>query len=339
VAKRTIKAQASKLTLPLEYPLVITRGTTVVSETVIVRVQGDDYEGVGECAPIPRYDETVDSVLAFYEQHFAKDVDATNMDAMLADVPSGARCGLDLALYDLLGKRLGVPLWDVFGLDPRAIPLTSFTIYINDIGATLELVRAHRDAPVLKIKLGTGIEIETIEAIRSIYTGTIRVDANEGWTPSSAVQILRELERFEIEFCEQPIPAGAPEQLRWVSDRTRIPIVVDEDSIVARDLPPLAGCVEGINIKLAKCGGIREALAMIHTARALGLKIMLGCMTESTVLITGAAHLAPMVDWVDLDGNLFLARDPFVGVTHESGKLTLPDRPGLGILGSAGYAT
>ncbi len=318
---------------------MITRGTTVVSETVIVRVQGDGDEGVGECAPIPRYDETVDSVLAFYEQHFATHTEMISMDAILADVPPGARCGLDLALHDLLGKRLGIPLWDMFGLDPRSIPLTSFTIYINDIGATLELVRAHRDAPVLKIKLGIGSEIETIEAIRSTYSGTIRVDANEGWTPASAVQILRELERFDIEFCEQPIPAGAPEQLRWVSDHTRIPIVVDEDSIVARDLPVLAGCVEGINIKLAKCGGIREAIAMIHTARALGLKIMLGCMTESSVLITGAAHLAPLVDWVDLDGNLFLARDPFAGVAHASGKLTLSDRPGLGILESASYAT
>lgn len=314
---------------------MITRGTTVVSETVLVRVQGDGYEGVGECAPTSRYDETVDSVIAFYEEHFATPVRMASMEAVLADVPPGARCGLDLALHDLFGKRVGAPLWDVFGLDPRSIPLTSFTIYINDIEATLALVRANRDAPLLKIKLGVGNEIETIEAIRSIYSGTIRVDANEGWSPSSAVQILREFERFNIEFCEQPIPAGSPEQLRWISDRSRIPIVVDEDSIVARDLPVLAGCVEGINIKLAKCGGIREAIAMIHTARALGLKIMLGCMTESSVLITGAAHLAPMADWVDLDGNLFLARDPFVGVTHALGKLTLPDRPGLGILESA----
>ncbi len=327
-----IRASASKLSLPLEYPLTITRGTTIDSETVIVRVQGDGHEGLGECAPIPRFHETVDSVLGFYEQRFAKPIETTSMDAVLADFPPGARCGLDLALHDLLGKRLGAPLWDVLGLDPHRIPLTSFTIYINDVGATLELVRAHRDAPVLKIKLGTGSEIETIEAIRSTYNGTIRVDANEGWSAESAVQILRELERFEIEFCEQPIPAGAPEQLRWVSDRTRIPIVVDEDSIMARDLPVLAGCVDGINIKLAKCGGIREAIAMVHTARALGLKTMLGCMTESSVLITGAAHLAPMVDWVDLDGNLVLARDPFAGVTHELGKLTLPNRPGLGIL-------
>ena len=170
---------------------------------------------------------------------------------------------------------------------------------------------------MIKVKLGTGAEIETMAAIRSIYTGTIRVDANEGWTPETAVTILRELERFDVEFCEQPIPAGTPERLRWIRERTSIPIVTDEDSKDANDLPALAGCVDGINVKLVKCGGIRGALAMIHTARALGLKIMLGCMVESAILSTAAAHLSPLVDWADLDG-------PFLVAEIRSTAYTMP---------------
>jgi L-alanine-DL-glutamate epimerase-like enolase superfamily enzyme len=164
-----------------------------------------------------------------------------------------------------------------------------------------------------------------------VYTGTIRVDANEGWTPEQSVALLRELARFDIEFCEQPIPAGTPERLRWIRERSPIPIVTDEDSKDASDLPALLGCVDGVNVKLVKCGGIRAALAMIHTARAMGFNIMLGCMVESQILTTAAAHLSPLVDWADLDGPFLTARDPFIGVTYAGGKIVLPDGPGLGV--------
>jgi L-alanine-DL-glutamate epimerase-like enolase superfamily enzyme len=181
------------------------------------------------------------------------------------------------------------------------------------------------------VKLGKGDEIETIEAIRGVYSGAIRIDANEGWTPEQSVALLRELGRFEIEFCEQPIPAGAPEQLRWIRERSPIPIVADEDAKDANDLPALLGCVDGINVKLVKCGGIRGALAMIHTARAMNLKVMLGCMVESQILTTAAAHLSPLVDWADLDGPFLTARDPFTGIAYDDGKIVLPDEPGLGV--------
>jgi L-alanine-DL-glutamate epimerase-like enolase superfamily enzyme len=173
--------------------------------------------------------------------------------------------------------------------------------------------------------------VETIALIRERYRGIVRIDANEGWDVETAVTILRELERFDIEFCEQPIEAGHPEQLRAICERVSIPIVTDEDSLVASDLPKLYGCVDGVNVKLAKTGGIRGALAMIHTARAMSMKIMLGCMVESAISATAAAHISPLVDWADIDGPFLTASDPFSGVTYEDGKLILPDAPGLGV--------
>ncbi|MDP9110871.1 MAG: dipeptide epimerase, partial [Candidatus Eremiobacteraeota bacterium] len=195
--------------------------------------------------------------------------------------------------------------------------------------------------PILKVKLGLGNvkeEVATIELIRSKYTGTIRIDANEGWNAESAVAVLAELARFDIEFCEQPIKAGHPEQLRYIRERSAIPIVSDEDSLVAEDLPKLYGCVDGINVKLVKCGGIRAALKMIHTARALGMKVMLGCMVESAISATAAAHISPLVDWADIDGPFLTASDPYSGVTYANGKLALPEGPGLGVVHAAAAA-
>jgi L-alanine-DL-glutamate epimerase-like enolase superfamily enzyme len=237
-------------------------------------------------------------------------------------------------LYDLIGKDMGKPLYALLGLDPALTPVTSFTIGIADPETTMKKVAEVGDHPILKVKLGAGTpneQIETIALIRERYSGAIRIDANEGWDAAQAIQILSELARFDIEFCEQPIPAGYPEQLRAVRDRVTIPIVTDEDSMTAADLPRLYGCVDGINVKLAKTGGIRGALAMIHTARAMGFKIMLGCMVESAIAATAAAHLSPLVDWADIDGPFLTASDPFEGVTYDRGKLVLPDAPGLGV--------
>jgi L-alanine-DL-glutamate epimerase-like enolase superfamily enzyme len=253
------------------------------------------------------------------------------MERLLAGLPPAARCGLDIALHDLVGKDVNRPLWQLLGLDPARTPTTSFTIGIDTLEVMLRKLDEIRDHPVIKVKLGTGNEIEIIEAIRAHYTGTIRIDANEGWNAEQSVVVLRELERFDIEFCEQPIPAGSPERLRYIRERVNIPLVTDEDSRSASDLGRLVGCVDGINIKLVKCGGIRGGLAMIHTARALGLKIMLGCMVESQILTTAAAHLSPLVDWADLDGPFLTAKDPFDGISYANGKIVLPRGPGLGV--------
>lgn len=317
--------------LPLKHPFTIARGSEVAAATLVFRLQWNAIEALGEAAPSPRYQESADTVRAHFQAHpLPADASPYLLDALLDGRPPAARCGLDLALHDAIGKDLGRPLWQLLGLDPTRTPVTSFTIGIASPDETIAKVRETLEHPILKIKLGKGAEVATIAAIRDIYRGAIRIDANEGWDVETAVRILRELERYEIEFCEQPIPAGEPAKLRYIRERTRIPIVADEDAKDAADLAALIGCVDGVNVKLVKCGGIRGALAMIHTARALGMRVMLGCMVESAICTTAAAHLSPLVDWADLDGPFLTAADPFSGVTYERGKLVLPQAPGLG---------
>ncbi|HTU71845.1 MAG TPA: dipeptide epimerase [Candidatus Baltobacteraceae bacterium] len=323
------------LDLPLKHPFKIARGEETVAHSVLLRLRDGDLEGLGESTPIARYHETPQTVTSYFREHTLLAQNPFLLETLLdPDIPPAARAGLDLALYDLLGKRLGVPLYALLGLDPARTPYTSFTIGISDPETTLRKLAEIGDHPILKVKLGLGSareQVETIAAIRDRYTGTIRIDANEGWNVEEAIAILHELARCDIEFCEQPIPAGSPQGLRAIRERSRIPIVTDEDSLDARDLPALIGCVDGVNVKLAKTGGIRGALAMIHTARALGMKLMLGCMVESAIAATAAAHLSPLVDWADVDGPFLTASDPFTGVQYDRGKLVLPDAPGLGV--------
>jgi L-alanine-DL-glutamate epimerase-like enolase superfamily enzyme len=326
-----VQLSVAELALPLVHTFTIARGSESVAHTALFRLSCDGRQGLGEAAPIPRYGESVASTLAYYEAHPPAGDDPFALETLLDGIPPAARCGLDIALHDLIGKILGRPLYQLFGLDPGATPVTSFTIGLDAPEATLAKVDEVREHPILKIKLGGGADVETLAAIRAHYGGTIRIDANEAWTPDEAVAKLKEIARFDVEFCEQPIPAGTPERLRYVRERSRVPIVADEDAVTADDLLALAGCVDGVNVKVAKCGGLRAALAMIHTARALGLRVMLGCMVESAILATAAAHLSPLVDWADLDGPFLTAHDPFSGVTYDRGKLLLPKGPGLGV--------
>ena len=273
----------------------------------------DGIEALGESAPIARYGESVESILAFFAAYRADAASPYRLEALLpATIPPAARCALDIALHDWIGKATGLPLYEFFGLDPSATPTSSFTIGIADPESTLRKLEEVRDCPILKIKLGLGALHEQVATIEAIL-------------------MLAELARFDIEFCEQPIPAGNPAGLRAISARSAIPIVTDEDSRDAADLPRLAGCVAGVNVKLVKCGGLRGALAMIHTARALGLKVMLGCMVESAILATAAAQISPLVDWADIDGPFLTRDDPFAGLAYERGKLMLPGGPGLGV--------
>jgi L-Ala-D/L-Glu epimerase / N-acetyl-D-glutamate racemase len=330
-----LTVSVSPLELPLVHPFKIARGEETVARTALVRVRFGEREGLGEAAPVERYGESVEGVADYFATHPLAAANPFRLESLLHDgIPPAARSGLDLALHDLIGKELGKPLYELFGLDPSLTPVTSFTIGIADLETTLRKVDEVGDHPILKVKLGSGPpaeQIETIAAIRERYSKAIRIDANEGWDVDTAVTILHELERFDIEFCEQPVPAGHPEQLRAVRERVKIPIVTDEDSCVAADLPALYGCVDGVNVKLAKTGGLRGALAMIHTARAMKMKVMLGCMVESAICATAAAHISPLVDWADIDGPFLTAHDPFAGVTYDAGKLVLPSAPGIGI--------
>jgi L-Ala-D/L-Glu epimerase len=323
------------LDLPLVHPFTIARGREEVARTAVFRLAWNGLEGLGESVPIERYGESVESVLAHYRAHPPRGDDPYLLDVLLPpEIPPAARCGLDIALHDLIGKDCGIPIYRLFGLDPSATPVTSFTIGMSDPQTTLQKVAEVGNHPILKVKVGSGgirQDVEIVELVRSKFDGTIRIDANEAWSPLEAVEILHELERFDIEFCEQPIEAGHPEQLRYVREHSKVPIVTDEDSVNAQDLPRLIGCVDGVNVKLAKTGGIRGAVAMIHAARALGMKVMLGCMVESQISASAAAQISPLVDWADIDGPFLTKDDPFVGITYDRGKIVLPDAPGLGV--------
>jgi L-alanine-DL-glutamate epimerase-like enolase superfamily enzyme len=322
----------SETVMPLSHAFAIARGSRTHARTVISRLEHESIVGLGEASPVERYNESVESVRAWFAEHPIRAEDPFSIEELLAGVPRAARCALDLSIHDWIGKRFDVPLWRYLGLDPARAPSTSYTIGIADTGEMLAKLEAARGYDIIKVKLGLGRDIEIIEAMRSRYSGTLRIDANEGWTPEESVKLLNEMKRFDIELCEQPIPAGSPERLRWIRERISIPLVADEDAKDARDVALLKGCVDGVNVKLVKTGGIRGALEMIHAARALGLRIMLGCMLESSLLATAAAHVAPLVDWVDVDAPLLLAEDPFVGLTYNGGKMILPDGPGLGVV-------
>lgn len=317
--------------MQLVHPFTIARGTSGDARSVMLELTHDGLTGRGEAAPVSRYGESIASVRSALDGIATSEMHPLRADAVLAALPPAARCALDVAIHDWLTLALGVPLWQYLELDPARTPVTSWTIGIDTVEKMLAKLEPLREYPIIKLKLGTAYDLEIVEAVRSRYTGTLRVDANEGWTAEEAVRILGELERFDIEFCEQPIPAGTPERLRWIRERTRIPLVADEDVHDAADVLALRGCVDGVNLKLVKSGGITGGLALIRAARALKLKVMIGCMIESSILTSAAAHLTPLADWADLDGPLLVKDDPYAGVTYAGGKLVLPAASGLGV--------
>jgi L-alanine-DL-glutamate epimerase-like enolase superfamily enzyme len=309
-----------------------------VAENVIVRLEHDGVAGIGEAPPSEYYGQDQKTVMAALKKMKGElGTDPFLMEDILENLTSkfagdlAAVAAVDMALHDWLGKKLGQPLWRILGLNPASTPVTSYTIGIDSTEKMLEKVREAPEFPILKVKVGTDRDDEILSAIRRETDRTIRVDANAAWQPREAEQRITELAGYDLEFVEQPVPAGSPESLRRVRESVDLPIISDESSVVPEDVPGLFGCVDGINIKLSKCGGIRQALKMIHTARSAGLKVMLGCMIESSVAITAAAQLSPLADYADLDGNLLISNDPARGVTVNAGRLVLPEGPGLGV--------
>lgn len=247
-----------------------------------------------------------------------------------------AKCALDIALHDLAGKRVGVPVRELLGLE-GPIPPTDFTLGIDAPEVVAERARRAAAFPALKIKVGGPSDIATLEAVRAVYAGPIRVDANTGWSPEGALAILPQLERLGVELIEQPFPARRLDQLRWLQERSTLPIVADESAVTIEDLDGLVGVVAGVNVKLAKCGGIGPARRMLARAKELGFRTFLGCMEETSVGIAASAAVAPLADWVDLDGCLLLAEDPFTGlVLGPDKRWRLADGPGLGLRRLAG---
>ena len=327
--------EATAIELPLKERFTIARETWDTTTNVFVTLAFGGVSGVGEACPASRWGESVDSVLQQLEAiDPAALINPFNLEGPRELLPPGAaRAALDIALHDLAGKIAGLPVVKLLGLRGRPLPPTCVTIPITTPDEMAERARSLRDHPVLKVKVGFDGDIDAVAAIRSTYEGRVRIDANEGWTPDDAIERLKKLEGFDIELCEQPIPAGHHDELKRVTGSTSIPIFADEDVSSAADVASLAGVVDGVNLKLRKAGGIRETMAAISVARANNMKVMLGCDLESGVAATAGAHVAGAVDFVDLDGPLLLAEDPFPGVTYERGTMTLPDTPGLGVSG------
>jgi putative nucleotidyltransferase with HDIG domain len=324
--------------MPLASPFRISRNVQHVARNLLVRVREGDIVGVGECAPRAYYGETQATALAAiaaYADHLGDDPFA--IEAIMARLERvlghnhSVRASIDIALHDLVGKKLGIPVYHLLGLSPAHTPATSYTIPIDTPAEMAHKAILARDYPILKIKLGTRHDLEIVREIRDVSTATLRLDANAGWAVKEALRMIDLLAPFGIEMIEQPLPPGDLAGLKLLHDHSPIPIFADESAVTVEDIPRLAGVVDGINIKLVKCGGISHAVKMIHVARAHGLRVMLGCMIESSILITAAAHLAPLVDMLDLDGALLLAEDPFIGAQFVEGRLMLPDEPGLGV--------
>src|SRR5712691_6342830 len=313
-----LKLSAQVVTLETKHPFVIARGGSSDYRVVWVRLaDADGVEGWGEADPSAYYGETADTVfaaLAKLEPHLPADpFDLEQAEGRFAQVtPNGAsaRAALSAALHDLVGKRLGQPLWRLWGLDPAKAPRSSFTIGIDTAERIRHKVAEASAYPILKIKLGTDRDEEILRTIRDATDKPLRVDANAGWTRERAIAMLPVLKAYGVEFVEQPLPPEDLEGIAAVRRRGVLPVVVDESCLVAADIPRLAGVADGINIKLAKCGSLREALRMIATARAHGMLVMVGCMIESSLGITAAAHFTPLVDAADLDGAALTANDP-----------------------------
>jgi L-alanine-DL-glutamate epimerase-like enolase superfamily enzyme len=309
-------------------------------ENLHLRFARDGVTGLGEGAPIVRYKEDATSAQAAVNsvRELLASANPWEFAKLMRQVfrriegQYAAKAAIDIALMDWVGKKLGVPLYRYFGLDPREAPVTSFSIGIDTPEITRQKVREAAAFPVLKIKVGLDTDEATIAAVRGVTSKPLRVDANEGWkNKEEAVRKINWLEKQGVEFVEQPMPAAMLEETRWVRSRVHIPLIADEACLHPADIPKLANSFDGVNVKLMKCGGILEAYRMIQIARSLGLKIMLGCMIESSIGVTAAAHLSPLVDYADLDGNLLIANDPYRGVRVANGKLVLPEGPGLGL--------
>jgi len=333
-----VRLEGHALNLKLAVPFRIAREVQYYAHNVVVHIHDGELEGIGEAAPSSFYGESQESVLACLtrfadligDDPFAVETCLERLDRTIGHNPA-AKAAVDIALHDLVGKRLGIPIYQLFGLSTERMPFTSFTIGLDTPEKMAQKAQAAQAYPVLKVKLGTNDDLAIIRAIREVSTATIRVDANAAWTPKQAIRTIEAIAPYGIELVEQPVHPADLEGLRLIRQHAPMPVIADESCVTVRDIPRLAGCVDGINIKLMKCGGLRRAFEMIHVARAHGLQVMIGCMIESSIAITAAAHLSPLIDYADLDGNLLVETDPYAGVRVVNGRLVLPDVPGLGI--------
>lgn len=326
------------ITLNLRTTFRVAHGASDQRHNVIARIDHDGLTGYGEAAAVFYYGDTQASLMAYLQGVPGLGRDPFALEDMLNSLPEGphaAQAAVDIALHDLVGKLLGIPLYQFFGLNPTRLPQTSFTIAIDEPEVMAE--RALKSGyPIIKIKLGSEKDEAIVKAIRDATSARLRVDANAGWNREQALEIIPHLAAYDLDLIEQPLPTADREGFIWLKEKlrqqgVRTPIFADESVKTSHDLAAFAPGLDGVVVKLMKTGGLREALRTIHIARAHDLQIMLSCMIESSVGVTAAAHLAPLCDFLDLDGPLLVANDPFQGLQYSGASLSLPGLPGLGV--------
>jgi L-alanine-DL-glutamate epimerase-like enolase superfamily enzyme len=325
--------------LQLKHVFTLATSSRTTTPVMLTEIEYEDTVGYGEASMPPYLGENHQTA-----ESFLKLVDLTKFSSpfLIEDILAyveklapgnyAAKASIDIALHDLTGKLMKQPWFRIWGLNPEKTPNTSFTIGIDKPEVVREKVREASPYRILKVKLGQGNDKEMIKAVRSVTNTLICVDVNQGWTDRNmALEMTQWLKEQRVVFVEQPMPKASVDDIAWLTQNSPLPIIADEAIQTIGDFRKVQGIYSGINIKLMKCGGMLAAYKMIAMARALDMKVMIGCMTETSCAVSAAAQLSPLVDWADLDGNLLISNDVFEGITIMDGKIILPDRPGIGI--------
>jgi L-alanine-DL-glutamate epimerase-like enolase superfamily enzyme len=332
-----LRHEPLELTTAFEFRIAHS-GARLGRANTLVRIEHQGIEGLGEASPAHYYGENralVEAALEAWaptlgDDPFALDAIEARMDAVLHG-NGAAHAAIDMALHDWIGKKLELPVWELLGLDPARTPLSCVTLGMAEPEEMERKLEGVIDFPILKVKVGAPGDVDNLKRIRSRYKGVLRVDANAAWNAAEAIRVLRSIEPLDIELVEQPVAREDLDGLARVRSRIGIPVFADESAHRLGDIANLANRVDGVNLKLMKSGGLRETLRMIHAARAHGLQVMLGSMVESSLALSAAAQLAPLVDHLDLDGHWLLKHDPFAGAPAERGRIVLGTTPGLGV--------
>jgi L-Ala-D/L-Glu epimerase len=325
------------LALPLKHTFTIAHQSRDVQETLIVRLEEDGIYGLGESTSNPFYGITIENMIACLEQarplvesgewNSPEELWEMGKEQFLTN--PFAQCALDMAAWDIFTKKRGEKLYEYLNLDPKKIPTTNFTIGIDTVEKMVAKMK-EVDWPIYKIKLGTDKDLEIVRELRKHTSSVFRIDANCAWTAEQAIRNSEELAKLGVEFMEQPLGKDDLEGMKEVFNYSKLPVMADESCIVESDVKKCHGLFHAINVKLVKAGGITPGLRMIHEAKSLGMKTMVGCMTESSVGITAIAHIAPLLDYVDMDGAMLLAKDPARGVEITPEQVRFPANPGIG---------